>query len=89
MEDLDPITRQFLGVINSSKERCGMSTTEYASRLGISDTHAGKKLRGEFTLSALELIKTTHMFCIDFREYFFVAIDDLPEQIHSRRKRRP
>lgn len=48
-----------------------------------------EKLRGEVTLSALELIKTTHMFCIDFREYFFVAIDDLPEQIHSRRKRRP
>ena len=44
MEDLDPITRQFLGVINSSKERCGMSTTEYARRLGISDTNAGKKL---------------------------------------------
>ena len=89
MEDLDPITRQFLGVINSSKERCGMSTTEYARRLAISDTNAGKKLRGEVTLSALELIKTTHMFCIDFREYFFVSIDDLPEQIHSRRKRRP
>lgn len=29
------------------------------------------------------------MFCIDFREYFFVAIDDLPEQIYSYGKRRP
>lgn len=89
MEDLDPITRQFLGVINRSKERCGMSTTEYARRLGISDSNAGKKLRGEVALSALELIKTTHMFCIDFREYFFVSIDDLPEQIYSYGKRRP
>ena len=89
MEDLDPIARQFLGVINSSKERCGMSTTEYARRLGISDSNAGKKLRGEVALSALELIKTTHMFCIDFREHFFVSIDDLPEQIYSYGKRRP
>ncbi len=48
-----------------------------------------KKLRGEVALSALELIKTTHMFCIDFREYFFVSIDDLPEQIYSYGKRRP
>lgn len=28
MENLDPITRQYLGVINSYKDRSGMSATE-------------------------------------------------------------
>lgn len=47
MEHLDPITRQYLGVINSYKDRSGMSTTELARRLGLSDSNVGKKLRGE------------------------------------------
>lgn len=89
MEDLDPITRQFLGVINRSKERCGMSTTEFARRLGMSDSNAGKKLRGEVVLTASELIKATYLFGIDFSEYFFVSLDDLPEQACSPRKRHP
>ncbi|MGO5413719.1 hypothetical protein [Slackia isoflavoniconvertens] len=87
MDDLDPIVRQYLGVINRHKERCGMSTTEYARRLGMSDSNAGKKLRGEVSMTASELIETTWLFGIDFTEYFHVAFDSFPERIHPPRKK--
>ena len=82
MDDLDPVVRQYLGVINRYKENSGMSTAEYARRLGTSDSNAGKKLRGEVAMTALELIETTWIFEIDFVEYFHVALDSLPERIH-------
>ena len=84
MEHLDPITRQYLGVINSYKDRSGMSTTELARRLGLSDTSVGKKLPGE--VSATELVKITWLFKIEFTEYFFVGLGDLPESTRPQRK---
>ena len=86
MEHLDPITRQYLGVTNSYKDRSGMSTTELARRLGLSDTSVGKKLRGEVAMSATELVKITWLFKIEFTEYFFVGLGDLPESTRPQRK---
>ena len=80
MEHLDPITRQYLGVINSYKDRSGMSTTELARRLGLSDSNVGKKLRGEVAMSA------TWLFKIEFTEYFLVGLGDLPESTRPQRK---
>lgn len=86
MEDLDQITRQFLGVINSYKDRCGMSTTELARRLDMSDSNVGKKLRGEVVMSAVELVCITWMFNIDFAEYFFVDFGSFPESTRPPKK---
>lgn len=86
MEHLDPITRQYLGVINSYKDRSGMSTTELARRLGLSDSNVGKKLRGEVTMSATELVQITWLFKIEFTEYFLVGLGDLPESTRPQRK---
>lgn len=86
MEHLDPITRQYLGVINSYKDRSGMSTTELARRLGLSDSNVGKKLRGEVVMSATELVQITWLFKIEFTEYFLVGLGDLPESTRPQRK---
>ena len=86
MEHLDPITRQYLGVINSYKDRSGMSTTELARRLGLSDSNVGKKLRGEVAMSATELVQITWLFKIEFTEYFLVGLGDLPESTRPQRK---
>ena len=64
----------------------GMSTTELARRLGLSDTSVGKKLRGEVATSATELVKITWLFKIEFTEYFFVGLGDLPESTRPQRK---
>lgn len=88
MKNLDPISMQFLGVINESKELCGMSNTELARRIGLSDTSVGKKLRGEIDLSGVELLKITYIFGIDTMDYFLVSTDDLPKQVRPFRKRR-
>ena len=86
MEHLDPITRQYLGEINSYKDRSGMSTTELARRLGLSDSNVGKKLRGEVAMSATELVQITWLFKIEFTEYFLVGLGDLPESTRPQRK---
>ena len=86
MEDLDPITRQFLGIINDYKERSGMSTTELARRLGMSDSNAGKKLRGEVVMTAFELVCITWMFNINFAEYFLVDFANFPEPTRPPKK---
>lgn len=88
MKKLDAITMQYLGMINQSKELCGMSTTELARRMELSDTNIGKKLRGEVALSGVELLKISYIFGIDTMEYFLVSADDLPEQVRPFRKRR-
>lgn len=87
MKKLDSLTMQFLGVINESKELCGMTNTELARRIGLSDTSVGKKLRGEVPLSGVELLKISYIFGIDTMDYFLVSTDDLPKQVRPFRKR--
>ncbi len=88
MRKQDPIEKQFLGIINETKEKCGMSTAELARRIELSDSSVGKKLRGEIAVSGVELIKISYIFGIDVTEYFLVSSEDLPEQVRPFRRKR-
>ncbi len=88
MEKPNALRERIVSTINDSKDRCGMTTTEFARRIGTSDSNAGKKLRGEVSISAEELVMVTFMFGIDFNEYLAVPAEELPEQIHPFGKRK-